>query len=424
MNEVAPNGASGSMVDHRGRPRVAVTGLGLKTPAGNDVETFWNTVLAGESTAANITSFDTSYLPVRFACQVKDFDAVEYLGPKEVRRVDRNAQLGFAAGIDAYRDAGDTGADPARCAVVAGVGIGGLGTMEDQERMLLERGPLKVTPFLVPMMMPNATPAIVAMELGWTGPNICVATACAAGTHAVGEGARLIRDGTADVVLAGGAEAVVVPIAIAAFARMGALSGRHDDPASASRPFDADRDGFVMGEGAAFLVLERLDRAVARGARIYGEVLGYGRNADAYHITAPSPGGTGATACMQLALDDAGLEPSAIGHVNAHGTSTPLNDASEAEAIVKVFNGSTPPVTSTKGVTGHLIAAAGAVEAAASLLALRDGVAPPTANHERTDPEISIDIIAGSPRKLTGPVLSNSFGFGGHNATLVVGPVS
>jgi 3-oxoacyl-[acyl-carrier-protein] synthase II len=412
------------MVDHRGRPRVAVTGLGLKTPAGNDVATFWKTVLAGESMAANITSFDTSYLPVRFACQVKDFDPVEYLGPKEVRRVDRNAQLGFAAGIDAYRDAGETGADPARCAVVAGVGIGGLGTMEDQERMLLERGPLKVTPFLVPMMMPNATPAIVAMELGWTGPNICVATACAAGTHALGEGARLIRDGTADVVLAGGAEAVVVPIAIAAFARMGALSGRHDDPASASRPFDAARDGFVMGEGAAFLVLERLDRALARNAHIYGEVLGYGRNADAYHITAPSPGGSGATACMQLALEDAGLEPSAIGHVNAHGTSTPLNDASEAEAIGKVFNGSAPPVTSTKGVTGHLIAAAGAVEAVASILAVRNGMVPPTANHERTDPDISIDVIAGSPRQVRGPVLSNSFGFGGHNATLVVGPVS
>jgi 3-oxoacyl-[acyl-carrier-protein] synthase II len=412
------------MVDHRGRPRVAVTGLGLKTPAGNDVATFWKTVLAGESMAANITSFDTSYLPVRFACQVKDFDPVEYLGPKEVRRVDRNAQLGFAAGIDAYRDAGETGADPARCAVVAGVGIGGLGTMEDQERMLLERGPLKVTPFLVPMMMPNATPAIVAMELGWTGPNICVATACAAGSHAIGEGARLTRDGTADVVLAGGAEAVVVPIAIAAFARMGALSGRHDDPASASRPFDAARDGFVMGEGAAFLVLERLDRALARNAHIYGEVLGYGRNADAYHITAPSPGGSGATACMQLALEDAGLEPSAIGHVNAHGTSTPLNDASEAEAIGKVFNGSAPPVTSTKGVTGHLIAAAGAVEAVASILAVRNGMVPPTANHERTDPDISIDVIAGSPRQVRGPVLSNSFGFGGHNATLVVGPVS
>jgi 3-oxoacyl-[acyl-carrier-protein] synthase II len=374
--------------------------------------------------AANIESFDTTDLPVKFACQVKDFDPVSYLGPKEVRRVDRNAQLGFAAGIDAFRDAGETGADPARCAVVAGIGIGGLSTLEEQEKLLLERGPTRVTPFLVPMMMPNATPAIVAMELGWTGPNVCVATACAAGTHAVGEGARLIRDDTADVVLAGGAEAVVVPIAIAAFARMGALSGRHDDPAHASRPFDVDRDGFVIGEGAAFLVLERLDRALARGARIYGEVLGYGRNADAYHITAPSPGGSGATACMQLALDDAGLAPSQIGHVNAHGTSTPLNDASEAEAIVKVFDGSPPPVTSTKGVTGHLIAAAGAVEAIASILACRDGQAPPTANHERTDPEINIDVIAGSPRSVQGPVLSNSFGFGGHNATLVVGPVA
>jgi 3-oxoacyl-[acyl-carrier-protein] synthase II len=416
-------GAAGSTVDHRGRPRVAVTGLGVKTPAGNDVPTFWETVLAGRSMAANIETFATTDLPVKFACQVKGFDPVEYLGPKEVRRVDRNAQLGFAAGIDAFRDVGETGADPARCAVVAGIGIGGLSTLEEQEKLLLERGPTRVTPFLVPMMMPNATPAILAMELGWTGPNICVATACAAGTHAVGEGARLIRDDTADVVLAGGAEAVVVPIAIAAFARMGALSGRHDDPAAASRPFDVDRDGFVIGEGAAFLVLERLDRALARGARIYGEVLGYGRNADAYHITAPSPGGSGATACMQLALDDAGLAPSAIAHINAHGTSTPLNDASEAEAIVKVFDGSPPPITSTKGVTGHLIAAAGAVEAVASILSLRDGLAPPTANHQRTDPEIALDVIAGSPRTLRGPVLSNSFGFGGHNATLVFGSI-
>jgi 3-oxoacyl-[acyl-carrier-protein] synthase II len=413
---------SSSAVDHRGRPRVAVTGLGVKTPAGNDVTTFWETLLAGRSTAGEITAFDASALPVRFACEVKGFDGAEYLGPKEVRRVDRNAQLGFAAAIDAVRDAGETGADPARCAVVAGVGIGGLATLEEQEKILIERGPSRVTPFLVPMMMPNATPAIVAMELGWTGPNICIATACAAGTHAVGDGARLIRDGTSDVVLAGGAEAVVVPIAIAAFARMGALSGRHDDPGSASRPFDVDRDGFVIGEGAAFLVLERMDRALARGARIHGEILGYGRNADAYHITAPSPGGSGATACMQLALDDAGLAPSAIGHVNAHGTSTPLNDASEAEAITKVFGGSPPPVTSTKGVTGHLIAAAGAVEAVASVLAARDGQAPPTANHQRTDPEITLDVIAGSPRALRGPVLSNSFGFGGHNATLVVGP--
>jgi 3-oxoacyl-[acyl-carrier-protein] synthase II len=258
------------------------------------------------------------------------------------------------------------------------------------------------------------------MELGWTGPNLCVATACAAGSNAVGEGVRLIRDGTADVVLAGGAEAVITPIAISAFARMGALSGRHDEPERASRPFDVDRDGFVMGEGAAFVVLERLDRALARGADIYGEVTGYGRNADAYHITAPSPGGSGAAACMQLALDDAGLSPAGVGHVNAHGTSTPLNDVSEAEAIVKVFGDAPPPVTSTKGVIGHLVGAAGAVEVVASFLALRDGVVPPTANHERTDPEIALDVVAGSARERQGPVLSNSFGFGGHNATLVL----
>ena len=412
----------GSSLDQRGRPRVAVTGIGVKTPAGSDVDSFWETLLAGRSMAANISRFDPSGLPVRFACEVRDFDPVAYLGPKEYRRVDRVAQLGFAAAIDALKAAGDPGADPARCAVVAGTGIGGLATLEDQEKVLLERGPTRVTPFLVPMMMPNATPALIAMELGWRGPNWCVATACAAGTNAIGEGARLVRDDTSDVVLAGGTEAVVTPIAVAAFARMGALSGRHDEPERASRPFDVHRDGFVMGEGAAFLVLERWDRAVARGATILGEILGYGRNADAYHITAPSPGGAGAAGCMQLALDDAGVPPSAIGHINSHGTSTPLNDASEAEAIVKVFGDAAPPVTSTKGVTGHLIGAAGAIEAAASLLSMREGLVPPTANHEQADPEITIDIVAGSPREARGPVLSNSFGFGGHNATLVLGP--
>jgi 3-oxoacyl-[acyl-carrier-protein] synthase II len=414
--------AGGSGFDHRQRPRVAITGLGVKAPAGCDLEAFWETVLAGRPTAAPIARFDASELPVRFACEVTEFDPAAYLGPKEARRVDRVAQMGFAAAVDALRDAGEPGADPARCAVVAGTGIGGLQTQEEQEYILFQRGASRVSPFLVPMMMPNATPAIVAMELGWTGPNLCVATACAAGTHAVGEGARLVRDGTSDLVLAGGAEAVITPIAVSAFARMGALSGRHEDPARASRPFDVERDGFVMGEGAAFLVLERWERAVARGARIYGEVLGYGRNADAYHITAPSPGGSGASACMMLALDDAGLAPEAIASINAHGTSTPLNDASEAEAIVKIFGESPPPVTSTKGVIGHLIGAAGAVEAVASVLSIRDGLIPPTANHERTDPEMAIDVVAGSPRSARGPVLSNSFGFGGHNGTLVLGP--
>jgi len=411
-----------SALDHRGRPRVAVTGLGVKTPAGNDIASFWETLLAGRSMAAEITAFDPSDLPVRFACEVKGFDGVEYLGPKEVRRVDRNAQLGFAAAIDAVRDAGEPGADPARCAVVAGVGIGGLATLEDQERILIERGPSRVTPFLVPMMMPNATPAIVAMELGWTGPNICVATACAAGTHAVGEGARLIRDGTSDVVLAGGAEAVVVRIAIAAFARMGALSGRHDDPASASRPFDVDRDGFVIGEGSAFLVLERLDRAQARGARIYGEVLGYGRNADAYHITAPSPGGSGATACMQLALDDAGLAPSAIAHVNAHGTSTPLNDVMETRPVHAAFGSWARKlaVSSTKSQIGHLLGASGAVEAVVLALAVARQTAPPTVNYLHPDPECDLDYVPNEARPMAiRNAISNSFGFGGHNASTI-----
>ncbi|MGH9179221.1 MAG: beta-ketoacyl-ACP synthase II [Acidimicrobiales bacterium] len=407
-------------VDHRGRPRVAVTGMGVKTPAGIDLPSFWGTLLVGRPSAAPITRYDATAQPVGFACEVRDFDPAQYLGHKEARRTDRVTQLGFAAATDALADAGELGADPGRCAVVAGTGVGGLWTQEEEERVLFERGPTRVSPFLVPMMMANATAAFVAMNHGWRGPNICIATACAAGTHAVGEAVRFIRDGSADVVLAGGAEAAITPVAMAAFARMGALSSRSAQPERASRPFDPERDGFVMGEGAAFLVLERWDRAEARGARIYGELVGYGRNSDAHHITAPAPDGSGAVACMELALEDAGLAAADVGHVNTHGTSTPLNDAAEAEALVKVFAGAPPPVTSTKGVTGHLIGAAGAVEAVASLLAIRDGLVPPTANHDRTDPAIDLDVVAGSPRSVTGPVLSNSFGFGGHNATLVL----
>ena len=404
------------------RRRVVVTGLGVKTPAGIDLDSFWAGLVAGRSAAGPIRGFDTSDHPAKIACEVSDFDPEPYLGAKEARRADRVAQLGFAAAADALASAGDVAADPARCGVVAGTGIGGLGTLEEQERLYIEKGAGRVSPFLVPMMMPNATAALVALHHGWTGPNMCVATACAAGAHAIGEAARLVREGAADVVLAGGAEAAVTPVALAAFHRMGALSGRSDDPERASRPFDADRDGFVMGEGAAFCVLEDLDRARARGARIWGELLGYGRTCDAFHITAPAPGGAGAAACMQLALDDAGLAPSAIGHVNAHGTSTPLNDAAEAEAIAKLFGEGGVPVTSTKGVTGHLVGAAGAAEAVASLLALAHGAVPPTANHERTDPALAVDVVAGGPRPLPeGPALSNSFGFGGHNATLVLG---
>jgi 3-oxoacyl-[acyl-carrier-protein] synthase II len=405
--------------------RVAVTGLGVKTPAGQDLDSFWSTLTSGRSTAATITRIDPSPLPVRFGCEVRDFDPVRYMGPKEARRMDRVTQLGVAAAADAFEDAGAIDADPARCGVIMGTGIGGLITLEEQSEVYLTKGAARVSPFLVPMMMTNATAGTIAMRFGWTGPNLCIATACAASAHAIGEAARLIRDGSADVVMTGGAESSMTPTAISAFARMTALSTRNDDPAHASRPFDADRDGFVIGEGAAALLLERWDRAVARGARIYGEVVGYGRNADAYHITAPSPGGEGAAACMQLALDDAGLEPNAIGHVNAHGTSTELNDAAEAEAIRKVFGETPPPVTSTKGVTGHLIGAAGATEAIACLLAMRHGEVPPTANLERLGDDIALDVVAGAPRPVAAkPALSNSFGFGGHNATLIFAPAS
>ncbi|HTK17520.1 MAG TPA: beta-ketoacyl-ACP synthase II [Acidimicrobiia bacterium] len=407
-------------LDARGRSRVAVTGLGVKSPAGNDLDTFWARLLSGRSTAAKIERYDPSPMPVRIGCEVRDFDPTAYIGPKEARRMDRVTQLGLAAAADALADAGDPGADPARCAVILGTGIGGLITLEEQIAIYIEKGAARVSPFLVPMMMTNATAGTVAMQLGWTGPNLCISTACAASAHAVGEAARLIRDGSSDVVMTGGSESCMTPVAISAFARMTALSGRNEDPEHASRPFDAERDGFVMGEGAAALVLERWDRAVARSARIYGEVVGYGRNADAYHITAPSPGGEGAAACMQLALDDAGLSPSALSHVNAHGTSTPLNDAAEAEAIRKVFGEGAPPVTSTKGVTGHMVGAAGATEAVACLLALRSGSVPPTANLEHIGDDIQLDIVAGAPRSIMpAPALSNSFGFGGHNASLI-----
>jgi 3-oxoacyl-[acyl-carrier-protein] synthase II len=410
-----------SDIDHSGRPRVVVTGLGVKTPAGNDVATFWEQLGAGRASARTIESFDPSELPITFAGEVRDFDPVPYFGPKESRRQDRVTQLGFGAAADALSDAGELGADPSRCAVIIATGVGGLHTLEENQRLFFAKGPSRVSPFFVPMMMPNATAGVVAMQLGWTGPNLCVATACAAGAHAIGEGVRLIRDGTADVVMAGGTEAAVTPLTIAAFARMGALSSRNDEPERASRPFDAERDGFVIGEGAGCVVLESLERARARGATVYGEVAGYGRNADAYHITAPSPGGAGAAVCMQLALDDAAMNPSAVGHVNAHGTSTPLNDAAEAEAVRKVFGDSPPPVTSTKGVTGHLIGAAGAAEAIAALLAVRDGAVPPTANLEQLGDDIELDVVAGTPRDIgPKPALSNSFGFGGHNACLVL----
>jgi 3-oxoacyl-[acyl-carrier-protein] synthase II len=406
------------------RAPIAITGMGVKTPVGLTLESFWEGLRTGRSGAGPITQFDTSEHPVTFACEITDFDIGDYLTPKEAAHVDRVTKLGFGAAVDALADAGELGADPARIAVVAGAGVGGLLTLEDQILAYAAKGPSRVSPFLVPMMMSNATAAFIALQYGFTGPNFCVVTACAAGANAIGEAARLIRDGDADVAIAGGTESSITPVGLAAFNRMGALSRRKDDYQHASRPFDETRDGFVMGEGAGFIVLESMDRAIARGARIHGLVAGYGRNTDAYHITAPSPGGEGAVRCMQLALEDAGLTPADVGHVNAHGTSTPLNDAAEAEAVLKVFGGSPPPMTSVKGATGHLIGAAGAVEAVAAVLAISKGEVFPTANHETTDPALGpIDVVHGAPRPVApAAALSNSFGFGGHNASLVLLP--
>lgn len=416
--------ANSRATDHRGRPRVVVTGMGVKAPAGQTVDDLWTGLLAARSTAAPITLFDASRHSVGFACEVAGFDPLAYVGPKEVRRTDRTALLGIAASDDALAQAtaaAPFGVDPVRCAVVAGSGIGGIRTLEDQVIGYAGNGPSKVGPFLVPMMMANATAALVGIRHGFTGPNTTVATACATGGNAIGEGARLIRDGMADVVVCGGTESCVTPVTMAAFARMGALS-RNPDPALASRPFDDDRDGFVMGEGAAFLVLEPYEQAVARGAELLGEVAGYGMTCDAFHITAPVEDGAGAVAAMELALADAGLAPGDIGHVNAHGTSTPHNDSAESAAMAKVFGAGAVPVTSVKGVTGHLIGAAGAVEAVASLLSVDRGIVPPVANHHHTG--LPVDVVAGEPRAIERkPALSTSYAFGGHNVALVFVPV-
>ena len=424
MTAATAPGGDAATTDHRGRPRVVVTGMGVKAPGGLTVDELWASLMEPRPAAAPVTLFDASELSVGVACEVAGFDPEPYVGPKEVRRTDRVALLGIAASSDALAAATATApldVEPVRCGVVAGSGIGGIRTLEQQILTYAEKGPSKVGPFLVPMMMANATAALIGIRNGFSGPNTAVATACATGANAIGEGARLVRDGMADVVIAGGAEACVTPVTMAAFARMGALS-RNPDPAAASRPFDDDRDGFVMGEGAAFVVLERYDNAVARGAEILGEVAGYGMTCDAHHITAPIEDGSGAVAAIEMALADAGLPASAIGHVNAHGTSTPHNDSAEAAALAKVFGPRAVPVTSGKGVTGHLIGAAGAVEAVAALVAADRGLVPPTANHAHTD--LPVDVVAGEARSIErAPAVSTSFAFGGHNVALVLAPV-
>ncbi|GAB1822162.1 beta-ketoacyl-[acyl-carrier-protein] synthase family protein [Herbidospora sp. RD11066] len=396
--------------------RVAVTGLGLRTPAGGSGKELWNTLLAGRSTARPITDFDVAGLMVGVACQTV-LDVEGYLTPKEARRYDRLTQLAVCAAADALTDAGDLAASPERRGVVTGSGFGGTATIESG--MLDGRHPGRGNPgpLHVPMVMANAPAAAVSMRHDLRGPSMTVTTACASGGHAIGEAARLIRDGTADVMVAGGVEASVTATVLLAFDRSATLSRTE------ARPFDVERDGFALAEGAAFLVLEELSHARARGARIHAELAGYASTSDAYHLTASAPGGEGAHRCMAAAIADARLTPADITHVNAHGTGTRLNDLNEAQAITRLFGAGGVPVTSIKGVTGHAIGAAGAVEAVACVLSIVEHVVPPTGGLRNLDPACEIDAVL-LPRPMpAGPVLSNSFGFGGHNAALVFTPV-
>ena len=403
-----------------GRRRVAVTGIGVVCPAGTALAGFWETLLAGRSMAAPIEGFDASQHPVRFACEVRDFAVEKYLDVKEARRTDRVAQLGLAAAIEALADAGAPEVDPARCGVVGGTGVGGLQTLEQQEQVFLEKGAGRVSPFFVPMMMPNATAALISLKHGWTGPNFCVATACAAGSHSIGEGMRLIRDGSADLVLAGGTEAAVTPIAFAAFAKMGALSGRNDEPTRASRPFDVDRDGFVLGEGAGIMVLERAEFAAARGATVHGKIAGAGLTSDAYHITGPEPEGIGQSRAIRKAVETAGLSPKDVGHVNCHATSTVAGDVGETRAVRKAL-GDHVVLTAPKSQLGHTVGAAGAIESILTLLTVKEGIIPATLNLENLDPGIELDVVSGEPRKVDlQAAVCDSFGFGGHNAAIAI----
>ena len=400
--------------------RVVVTGMGPVTPVGVGRDAFWDALVSGRSGIGEVTLFDASEFPVRIGGEVKDFDPTAWMDRKAARRTDRVVHLAVAAARLAWEDAGSPQVDPQRAAVVVSTGVGGLQTMEDQVRILAERGPGRVSAFTVPAMMPNAASGQIAMELGFSGPNACITTACAAGAHGVGEAYRYIKHGMADLAVTGGTEAAITPLSLAAFAQMQALS-RNPDPARASRPFDADRDGFVMAEAAGILILEDEERARARGATIYAEVAGYGTSADAFHITQPEPQGAGAVIALQMALTDAGEDAEAVDYINAHGTSTPLNDAAETRAIKKALgdHAHRVAISSTKSMTGHMVGAAGAVEAGVAALAVHQGVIPPTTNYESPDPECDLDYVPNEARK--GEVrlaLSNAFGFGGQNAVL------
>ncbi|RME08325.1 MAG: beta-ketoacyl-[acyl-carrier-protein] synthase II [Anaerolineae bacterium] len=405
--------------------KVVVTGLGTVNPLGNDVQSTWANALAGRSGIGPITRFDASEYKTRIAGEVKGFDGDELVGRRDARRMDLVSLYALAAAQQAVEHAGLTINDGNRDRIgaIIGTGIGGIGTLYENVKVLLEQGPTRVSPFLVPRMLPDTPGGMVAIYLGIRAINLAVVTACATGTNALGEAAEVIRRGQADVMLAGGAEAAIVPVAMAGMIVMGALSTRNEEPARASRPFDAQRDGFVMGEGAAVLVLESLEHAQARGATILAEVSGYGATNDAYHISAPAENGAGAALCMQQALESAGLSPQDIDYINAHGTSTRLNDKSETMAIKTVFGEQAYniPISSTKSMTGHLLGAAGALEAIFCVKALNENILPPTINYENPDPECDLDYIPNQARSAQPRhVMSNSFGFGGHNATIIL----
>ena len=408
--------------------RVVVTGMGVVTPVGNSVAATWEALKAGTSGVAPITKFDATKFPVRFAAEVKGFNPGDYMERKEAKRSDVYAQYAVAAAKMAMADAGlsDPGAagiDPDRIGVIVGSGIGGLKSFEEQHDVYRELGPSKISPFFIPMFIADIAAGIVSMHFNAKGPNYATISACATSAHAIGDAFRTIQYGDADIMITGGAEATVTPMAIGGFANMKALSERNDSPSTASRPFDATRDGFVMGEGAGIVVLEELEHARARGAMIYGEIVGYGATGDAYHLTAPAPDGEGAQRAMKRAMRDGGLGPADVQYINAHGTSTPANDLNETRAIKAVFGeyAKGVNVSSTKSSTGHMLGAAGAVEFVISTLVVREGVIPPTINYAQPDPELDLNYTpnVAVTRHVTA-ALSNSFGFGGHNASLAI----
>ena len=404
--------------------RVVITGVGMITPLGIGVEQSWEGLLAGRSGIGKITQFDAANFPTRIAGEVDGFNPEEYIEPKEIKKMDRFIHFALAAAQMAMNDSGlkITAENAERAGVIVGSGIGGLRSIEHYHSVLLEKGPRRITPFFIPMLVVNLASGQISIRFGAKGPNSAVATACATGSHAIGDAFKIIQRGDADAMIAGGTEAVITPLGIGGFNAMKALSTRNDEPEKASRPFDMDRDGFIMGEGAGIMILESLETALERGAGIYAEIVGYGMAADAYHITAPSPNGEGAARCMKMALQDAGVGPSVVNYINAHGTSTKAGDEIETYAIKTVFGeyAYKIPVSSTKSMTGHLLGAAGGVESVISILSIKDDIIPPTINLDTPDPECDLDYVPKQARRTTvNYALSNSFGFGGTNACLL-----